>query len=68
MKKKVYVLPASWASVLINNDHSDSFASAEVNTWLSKRPRLTKQAVDCNESYVSRFEGLITDVCEYVFM
>lgn len=68
MKKKIYVLPVYWASVLINNDHSDSSSSAEVNAWLGKRPRLTKQAVDCGEPYVSKFEGLITDVCEYVFM
>lgn len=68
MKIQTYILPAYWASYLINGDDSglDSDEKKEIHTFL--RAEKSPYFFDCGEPYFSRHNdatGLGGDVCEY---
>jgi hypothetical protein len=60
--------PAHWASALINGDTS-SFSDAdeaEFNAWLASHPEQARDVVSCEgESFIRRWNGLLTDMLEY---
>jgi hypothetical protein len=72
LNAQTYILPAYWASYLINGDDSGLSDSElnQCNDWLEKEGN--PQIVDCGESYFSWHndaQSVITrvggDVCEY---
>lgn len=68
MKRHIetYTLPAYWASALINNDWSGlkEQEQNDLHYWLADNG--CPDFVSCSEeSFINRFNGLITDCLEY---
>lgn len=65
---------AYWASYLINGDASglDDREIAACDAWLARiQPSEAGQHAsisDCGESYTARFDGLLSDVCDYTLI
>ena len=64
------VLPAIWASALINDDWSCVWIADDLDrleAWIAANP--TSRVVSCGESYLSRDmgdgSGLAGEVCDY---
>lgn len=59
------VLPSYWASALINNDWSglEPDEAAKVKAWQRESGLVVLSCSD--ESFVARYEGLLTECLEY---
>jgi hypothetical protein len=71
MKTETYILPAYWASYLINGDASglEEEDQRACDAWLARNPG--GSCVDCGESYFSHRNDagtLAGDVAEYTFL
>lgn len=72
MKQKTFILPAIWASYLINNDAS-GMSGEEVSEcdFFCSNNGIVSQAVDCGEEYFSwhsDVKNLGGNVCQYTFL
>ncbi len=71
MNTETYILPAYWASYLINGDASglEGEDQQACDAWLARNPG--GSCVDCGESYFSHRNDagtLAGDVAEYTFL
>ena len=68
LKLETVILPAHWASALINSDCTglEDEEEAELDAWVADNPHLG-QALDVGEPYLGWYEGKIAEVAEYKF-
>lgn len=65
----VVLLPAAWASALVNGDRSGLSAheANELDLWCINNPQYGGCLMCSEQSHIGRFNGLITDVLVYTF-
>lgn len=62
-----FVAPAHWASAFINGDTSglDESDYEAFEAFCDRKG--DPHVVDCSDAYIGRFDGLLTELCEYTF-
>ena len=69
MKLEIFTMPAIWASAIINLDYSGLSETdrKELNNYLIDNGLSFRDALDCSDQYTGRFNGLLTEVCDYTY-
>ncbi len=70
IKTATYTLPAKWASALVSGDHSglSNQEEREYWQWMHENNTYPGDCMECGEqSYIGHFNGLQTEVLDYVF-
>lgn len=69
MKTDTVVLPAYWASALINRDYTaySEQDRKEINEWIAENPQFGS-ALSCGEhTLMEQLDGLLTECLEFTF-